>query len=155
VACKKGETYLHIYCLLNLTSCQDTGRARENAVVPKAFPDFSSVHPLPARLRTNGATSTASYAPMLQKKNNFIFIFTYSYRLPKESQILSFFPTLVRFQKLTRNLFLTLHGHNVHRQQWQLSKVLMCYQQFASHAYCGASFQDGVTAGKDFLCAPF
>jgi len=24
--------------------------------------------------------------------------------------------TMVRFQKLTRNLFLTLHGHNVHRQ---------------------------------------
>ena len=24
---------------------------------------------------------------------------------------------MVRFQKLTRNLFLTLHGHNLHRQQ--------------------------------------
>ena len=35
---------------------------------------------------------------------------------------------MVRFQKLTRNLFLTLHGHNVHRQQWQLSKFLMRYQ---------------------------
>jgi len=45
---------------------------------------------------------------------------------------------MVRFQKLTRNLFLTLHGHNVHRQQRQLSKFLMRYQQFASHAYCGA-----------------
>jgi hypothetical protein len=32
---------------------------------------------------------------------------------------------MVRFQKLTRNLFLTLHGHNVYRQQWQLSKFLM------------------------------
>ena len=31
----------------------------------------------------------------------------------------------VSFQKLTRNLFLTLHGHNVHRQQRQLSKFLM------------------------------
>ena len=68
---------------------------------------------------------------------------------------------MVQFQKLTRNLFLTLHGQNVHRQQQQqqqqqqLSKFLMCYQQFASHAYCGASFQDGVTAGKGFLCAPF
>ena len=39
--------------------------------------------------------------------------------------------------KLTRNLFLTLHGHNVHCQQQQLSKFLMRYQQFASHAYCG------------------
>ena len=32
---------------------------------------------------------------------------------------------MVRFQKLTRNLFLTLHGHNVHRQQRQLSNFLM------------------------------
>jgi hypothetical protein len=32
---------------------------------------------------------------------------------------------MVQFQKLTRNLFLTLHGHNVHRQQRQLSKFLM------------------------------
>jgi len=45
---------------------------------------------------------------------------------------------MVRFQKLTRNLFLTLHGHNVHRQQRQLSTFLMRYQQFASHSYCGA-----------------
>jgi hypothetical protein len=44
---------------------------------------------------------------------------------------------MVRFQKLTRNLFLALHGHNVHRQQRHLSKFLMRYQQFASHAYCG------------------
>jgi len=46
---------------------------------------------------------------------------------------------MVRFQKLTRNLFLTSHGHNVHRQQRQLSKFLMRYQQFASHAYCVAA----------------
>ena len=46
---------------------------------------------------------------------------------------------MVRFQKLTRSLFLTLHGHNVHRQQQQLSKFLMRYRQFASHAYCGAA----------------
>jgi hypothetical protein len=44
---------------------------------------------------------------------------------------------MVRFQKLTRSLFVTLHGHNVHRQQRQLSKFLMRYQQFAFHAYCG------------------
>jgi hypothetical protein len=30
-----------------------------------------------------------------------------------------------QFQKLTINLFLTLHGHNLHRQQRQLSKFLM------------------------------
>ena len=38
---------------------------------------------------------------------------------------------MVRFQKLTRNLFLTLHGQYVHRQQRQLSKFLMRYQHFA------------------------
>ena len=46
---------------------------------------------------------------------------------------------MVQFQKLKRNLFLTLHGHNVQRQQRQLSKFLMRYQQFAFHAYCGAA----------------
>ena len=46
---------------------------------------------------------------------------------------------MTRFQKLTRNLFLTLHGRIVYRQQRQLSKFLMRYQQFASHAYCGAA----------------
>jgi len=46
---------------------------------------------------------------------------------------------IVRFQKLTRNVFLTLHGHNLHRQQQQLSKFLMLYQQFAFRAYCGAA----------------
>ena len=33
---------------------------------------------------------------------------------------------MVRFQKLTRNLFLTLHGQNVHRQQRQLSNHAWC-----------------------------
>jgi hypothetical protein len=46
---------------------------------------------------------------------------------------------MVQFQTLTRNLFLTLHGQNVHRQQRQLSEFLMRYQQFAFHAYCGAA----------------
>jgi hypothetical protein len=46
---------------------------------------------------------------------------------------------MVQFQNLTRNLFLTLHGHNVHRQQRQLSKFLVRYQQLASHSYCGAA----------------
>jgi hypothetical protein len=48
---------------------------------------------------------------------------------------------MVRFQKLITNLFLTLHGHNIHRQQRQLSNFLMCYQQFASHAYCMLRFE--------------
>ena len=46
---------------------------------------------------------------------------------------------MAQFQKLTRNLFLTLHEYNIHRQQRQLSKFLMRYQQFAFHAYCGAA----------------
>jgi len=46
---------------------------------------------------------------------------------------------MVQFQMLTRNLFLNLHGHNVHHQQWQLYKSHMRYQQFASHAYCRAA----------------
>ena len=53
------------------------------------------------------------------------------------SSIQSIHKRMVRFQKLTTNLFLTLHGHNLHRQQRQLSKFLVRYQQFASHAYCG------------------
>jgi hypothetical protein len=62
---------------------------------------------------------------------------------------------MVQFQKLTRNLFLTLHGYNVHRQQRQLSKFLVRYQKFAFYGYYGASFQDGIAAEKGFLCAPF
>ena len=54
---------------------------------------------------------------------------------------------MVQFQKLPRNLFLTLHEHNVHRQQRQLSRFLMRYQQFAFHAYCGA-------AGSVYKMAP-
>ena len=51
-----------------------------------------------------------------------------------KNQIQGVYKRMKRFQKLTRNLFLTLHGQNVHRQQRQLSKFLMRYQQFASHA---------------------
>ena len=61
--------------------------------------------------------------------NKYIYIYIYTQDIHKR---------MVRFQNLTRNLFLTLHGHNIHRQQRQLSKFLMRYQQFASHAYCGA-----------------
>ena len=63
---------------------------------------------------------------------------------------------MVRVQKLTRNSFLTLHGHNVHRQQRQLSKFLM---RSAVRLSCllrgrGASFKDGVEAGKGLLPWP-
>jgi len=56
---------------------------------------------------------------------------------PATSGIHGIHKRMVRFQKLTRTLF--LHGHNVHCQQQQLSKFLMRYQQFVSHAYCGAT----------------
>jgi hypothetical protein len=42
---------------------------------------------------------------------------------------------MVRFQKLIKNVFLILHGHSMHCQQQELSKFLMCYQQFTYHAY--------------------
>ena len=47
---------------------------------------------------------------------------------------------MVRFQKLTRNLFLTLHGYNVHRQQQQLPKFLMRYQKCACRLQYSVSF---------------
>ena len=50
---------------------------------------------------------------------------------------------MARFQKLTRNLFITLHGHSVHRQQRQLSKFVMRCQQFACRAYCDAILETG------------
>jgi hypothetical protein len=65
---------------------------------------------------------------------------------------------MVLFQKLTRNLFITLHGYNAHRQQRQLSKFRKRYQQFASHAYCGAAgpvSKIALQQEKGFLCAPF
>jgi hypothetical protein len=46
---------------------------------------------------------------------------------------------MVRFENLIKNLFLTLRGHNIHCQQRDLSMCFMHYQQFASHAYCGAA----------------
>jgi hypothetical protein len=46
---------------------------------------------------------------------------------------------IVRFQKLIKVLFLILHGHSIQCQQQELSKFPMRYQQFASHAYCGAA----------------
>ena len=63
---------------------------------------------------------------------------------------------MVRFQKLTRNLFLTLHGHNIHRQQRQLSKFLIRYQQFASHACCGAAVPISKMASQqeNAFCVP-
>ena len=63
----------------------------------------------------------------LHISNCYIYIYIYIY-------IQGIHKRMVRFEKVTRNLFLTLHGHNVHRQQRKLSKFLKRYQQFASHA---------------------
>jgi hypothetical protein len=41
-----------------------------------------------------------------------------------------------------------LHGKNVHRQQRQLSKLLVHYQQLASHAYCEATGPDSKMASQ-------
>jgi hypothetical protein len=46
---------------------------------------------------------------------------------------------MVQFQKLMKNTFLILHGHNIHCQQQIMSTFVMRYQQFACHAYCGAA----------------
>jgi hypothetical protein len=46
---------------------------------------------------------------------------------------------MAQFQKLMKELFLTLHGRNIYCQQRVLSMFLMRHKQFASHAYCGAA----------------
>jgi hypothetical protein len=43
-----------------------------------------------------------------------------------------------RFQKSLKKLSLILQEHNMHCHQRELPKSLIHYQQFASHAYCGA-----------------
>ena len=50
---------------------------------------------------------------------------------------------MMRFQKLTRNLFLTLHGHNVHCQ------FLMRHQQSASHARLRENFNESIWTYAD------
>ena len=65
---------------------------------------------------------------------------------------------MVQFQKLTRNLFLTLHGQTVQRQQRQLSQVSHALPAVRFSCLLrgrGVSLQDGAAAGKGFLCAPF
>ena len=60
--------------------------------------------------------------------------------------------------KVNKKFISHLTRAKLHRQQWQLSKFLMRYQQFARSCLLrgwGASFQDGVAAGKGFLCALF
>ena len=84
---------------------------------------FQSDATEPVRHRPNSADSTIKmFDDVLSATNR------------KKKYIQAVYKRMVRFQKLTRNLFLTLHGQNVHRQQRQLSKFLMRYQPFASHA---------------------
>jgi hypothetical protein len=46
---------------------------------------------------------------------------------------------MMRLQEFIKNVFPSLHGHNIHCQLRKLFKFSMRYQQFASHAYCGAA----------------
>ena len=65
---------------------------------------------------------------------------------------------MVRFKKLPRNLFLTLY--RAQRTPSAAATVQVSHALPAVRFSClmrgrGASFQDGVAAGKGFLCAPF
>jgi len=78
------------------------------------------------KLRASLTCSRACFFPDRAKKLSaprYIYIYTHTY-----THTQGIHKRMVRFQKLTLNLFLTLHGHNVHRQQQQLSKFLMRYQ---------------------------
>ena len=44
---------------------------------------------------------------------------------------------MVRFQKLTRNLFFTLHGYNVHRQDLQLSNERVLLNRVLQQRWIG------------------
>ena len=65
---------------------------------------------------------------------------------------------MARFQKLTRNLFLTLHGQK--RTPSAAATIQVSHTLPAVRFSCllrgrGVSLQDGSAAGKGFLCAPF
>jgi hypothetical protein len=53
--------------------------------------------------------------------------------------------------KVDKNLFLTLHGHNILCQHRKLPKFRMCYQQFTSHAYCVPAVPVSNMASQDAL----
>jgi hypothetical protein len=71
--------------------------------------------------RLPGCTSRVTYIHT--------YVYTYTGHTQKNGAV----------SKVNKNLCLTLHGHNIHRQRRQLSKFLMRYQNFASHAYCVAA----------------
>jgi hypothetical protein len=64
---------------------------------------------------------------------------------------------MVQVQKLTRNLFLNLHGHNftVSSGICQSSHALPAIRFSCLLRGRGASFKAGVAAGKGFLYAPY
>jgi hypothetical protein len=55
---------------------------------------------------------------------------------------------MVQFQTLLTYLFLTLYGYEIHCQQRELFTFVLRYEQFASHAYCGATGPDSKMASK-------
>ena len=66
---------------------------------------------------------------------------------------------MVRFQKVTRNLRIS-HFTRAQRTPSAAATVHVSHALQAVRFSClmrgrGASFQDGVAAGKGFLCAPF
>jgi hypothetical protein len=63
----------------------------------------------------------------------------------------------VRFQKLIRNVFLVLHGHNitVSSGNWPSFSCATSSSFLCLLRGRGSSFQDGVSAVEGFLCAPF
>jgi hypothetical protein len=56
---------------------------------------------------------------------------------------------MMHFQQLTRSLFLNLHGQNVHKQQRQLSKFLLRYQQFLLMHTAGSARETWTGAAAD------
>jgi hypothetical protein len=78
-----------------------------------------------------------SVAPKFLFAKNVIQYLISNKILTCELYIQGVYKIMARVQKLTRNLFLTFHLHNVHRQQRQLSRFLLHYQQLISRAYCG------------------
>jgi hypothetical protein len=65
---------------------------------------------------------------------------------------------MMLFQKLLKNVFLTLHGHNItviSRNCPNFSCAASSLLLMLIPVAAGTSFQDGVTAGEGFLCAPF
>ena len=90
---------------------------------------MTSTHPfIPHPLPPSKTQQRSNYTSLIIhpcKTDVYLYMYVYSVRVSTCRQIQDIHKRMVRFQKLTRNLFLALHRHNVHRQQRQLSKFLM------------------------------